>query len=306
MTTTTQKSSSSPTSLKICCYGSSSKNTKEEYVKEAYNLGYALAQRGHICVNGAGAEGSMGAMNQGVQDGNGSVMGIIHKEFVKVEEEGIVEWAEGCHAVFQRRKHYQNNTNDDSDDLQLPITSLMIVGGGDLQYRKKKLVESADALIVLPGGPGTFDELWEMVCSKYVGFAGDIPIVCVNLGGYYDPFLEMLRRAHEGGMLYKDPKHILHFENNATDAIEYVEREKACLREELSNSLGCMRSSWKDTKYACDCSGDQKTSTSIVVAKNVTTFLFSRKAKICYTWIISFASGILFSSALNSRTTYRK
>jgi hypothetical protein len=46
-----------PTPLRICCYGSSSSRTPSKYTNAAYNLGYHLAQRGHICVNGAGSAG---------------------------------------------------------------------------------------------------------------------------------------------------------------------------------------------------------------------------------------------------------
>ena len=72
-------------------------------------------------------------------------------------------------------------------------------------------MEGADALVVLPGGPGTWDELWEMACARHIGFHS-MPIVCVNVDGYYDNFRDMLRRAHEDGLLYKHPNDILHFE----------------------------------------------------------------------------------------------
>jgi predicted Rossmann-fold nucleotide-binding protein len=54
---TTSPIEKAPTSLRICCYGSSSSRTPTKYTNAAYNLGYHLAQRGHICVNGAGNAG---------------------------------------------------------------------------------------------------------------------------------------------------------------------------------------------------------------------------------------------------------
>eukprot|EP00979_Chaetoceros_neogracilis_P005327 scaffold974_cov224-Chaetoceros_neogracile.AAC.9 len=193
--------------LRVCCYGSSSKNTKEPYIKEAYSLGQNLGTRGHTCVNGAGATGCMGAMNQGVLDVGGRVVGVIHEMFV-AEGKGY-QWVEGCHSVFKQ---------DDNDK-----THLKIVGGDDLQERKRMLVKGADALVVLPGGPGTFDELWEMVCARQIGLI-QMPIVCVNVKGYYDSFQKMLERAHEDQFLYKHPSELLHFEDTSIEAIDYIER----------------------------------------------------------------------------------
>lgn len=50
---------SAATPLRICCYGSSSAKTPKLFLKEAWNLGYILAKRGHTCVNGAGSFGCM-------------------------------------------------------------------------------------------------------------------------------------------------------------------------------------------------------------------------------------------------------
>ena len=100
---------------------------------------------------------------------------------------------------------------------------ILIAKGNDLQERKKLLVKDADALIVLPGGPGTWDELWEMACARHIGFHS-MPIVCVNVDGYYDTFKAILKRAHEDQLLYKDPHEIVHFEETPEAAINWVEK----------------------------------------------------------------------------------
>lgn len=202
----------SNSSLRICCYGSSSSRTQERYKTDAYILGQTLSRRGHTCVNGAGAFGCMGALNKGVEDANGpgGVFGVIHEMFIKKDESsktGKDSWLEGCAPVF---------LNSDNAEI-------FVAGGNDLQQRKKKLVENADALIVMPGGPGTFDELWEMACSKQIGII-DIPIVCVNIDGYYDHFYSILQRAQEDEFLYKQPEDILHFEPNSSKAVEWIEK----------------------------------------------------------------------------------
>jgi len=221
----------SETQLRICCYGSSSPKTLQKYINDAYTLGYILCKRGHICVNGAGEHGCMGAMNLGMEetDGTGKVVGVIHEMFIKDRDRGICSrssnssnrnssdnngnsskrkslWFEGCAPVFKNCKS----------------SELIVVGGDSLQQRKKKLVENIDALIVMPGGPGTFDELWEMACAKQIGLI-DYPIVCVNIDGYYDPFYSMLQRAHKDQFLYKHPDEILQFESNSKKAIDFIE-----------------------------------------------------------------------------------
>jgi predicted Rossmann-fold nucleotide-binding protein len=137
-------------SLRITCYGSSSAKTPEKYLKEARSLGYILAKRGHVCVNGAGSFGCMAAMNDGAVAGNGHIVGVIHSMFL-VDGGDLVDRDGGAHQVFDKT----NNPNHRDG----PIREILVAGGDDLQERKKLLVDKADALVVLPGGPGTWDEV---------------------------------------------------------------------------------------------------------------------------------------------------
>ena len=123
--------------LRICCYGSSSKNTPKKYLSEAYELGSIIAKRGHICVNGAGASGCMASLNDGASAFGGSIIGVIHEMFA-------VD-GEGAHPVFGKNR---------KDNVKI-----MVASGNDLKERKKLLVEEADGIVVLPGGPGTWDEV---------------------------------------------------------------------------------------------------------------------------------------------------
>ena len=100
--------SSSNSSLRICCYGSSRHETPERYLKEAYLLGKTLAERGHTCVNGGGAYGCMGSMNQGVLDFDGNVIGVAHKMFISKDEEDK-HWLESFHPVFSLDRSSHEN-----------------------------------------------------------------------------------------------------------------------------------------------------------------------------------------------------
>eukprot|EP00580_Thalassiosira_gravida_P010455 CAMPEP_0201629722 /NCGR_PEP_ID=MMETSP0493-20130528/4295_1 /ASSEMBLY_ACC=CAM_ASM_000838 /TAXON_ID=420259 /ORGANISM="Thalassiosira gravida, Strain GMp14c1" /LENGTH=269 /DNA_ID=CAMNT_0048100763 /DNA_START=111 /DNA_END=917 /DNA_ORIENTATION=- len=197
----TQQKASSTKPLRICCYGSSSSHTPSRYTAAAYNLGQTLALRGHTCVNGAGASGCMEYMNRGAHDNNGHIVGVIHEKFVVDGSDWL-----GANSVFDEGNR-----------------SLVVAKGNDLQERKRLLVEGADAIVVLPGGPGTWDELWEMACARHIGFHS-MPIVCINVDGYYEPFREILKRAHKDELLYKHPSYILHFEETSEAAVDWIEK----------------------------------------------------------------------------------
>jgi predicted Rossmann-fold nucleotide-binding protein len=123
---------------------------------EARALGFILALRGHVCVNGAGSFGCMAAMNAGAASGNGHIVGVIHEMWVVDGSDWSANVVDaGAHDVF---------TNP--ADRDGPIRELLVAGGDDLQERKKLLVKDADALIVLPGGPGTWDEVRTKPCRR--------------------------------------------------------------------------------------------------------------------------------------------
>ena len=166
-----------PASMRICVYGSSSSSTPQSYLSSAFSLGRLLAERGHVCVNGGGKFGCMGSLNDGCNDALGKVVGVIHEMF-------LLDGAE----------HFDESAPNAKN------TTLVVARGDDLQERKRLLVERCDGIIVLPGGTGTWDELWEMACQKNLGLF-DKPIVCVNVDGFYDDFKSMLVRAEKDTLM---------------------------------------------------------------------------------------------------------
>ncbi|CAM9807680.1 unnamed protein product [Chrysoparadoxa australica] len=181
--------------LCITVYGSSSVRTPAAYLRESTALGVGLAEGGHTCINGAGWAGCMGALNDGLQKAGGKVRGVIHKFW-----------------CVDGQEHPYIHPND-----------LVIVNGEGLQERKRALVDGAHAIICLPGGTGTYDELAEAISQKGTGFgfSPNIPVVCINVNGFFDGFRLQLQRAHDDGLLYKDPKESLHFVETAKEALEW-------------------------------------------------------------------------------------
>jgi predicted Rossmann-fold nucleotide-binding protein len=181
-------------SLRVCCYGSSSSQTPVAYLQEAATLGFLLAIRGHTCVNGAGSFGCMAAMNDGAAAGNGHIVGVIHEMWLvdgaekeiaenKDDEQDHLkrEWSTvrplrdgGAHRIFEQQQQDDDNDETASSSAAASATrrkkggprrEMLVAGGKDLQQRKRLLVDKADALIVLPGGPGTWDEV--RVCVSF-------------------------------------------------------------------------------------------------------------------------------------------
>ena len=220
-----------PQPLRVTCYGSSSSETPESYRREARSLGYILAKRGHTCVNGAGSYGCMAAMNDGAALGDGHIVGVIHEMWLQ-ESETLRDG--GAHPVFDSST--ENNapavaveTSSESKHggphpvlFNGPKRQMLVARGKDLQERKRLLVDQADALVVLPGGPGTWDELWEMACAKGIGLS-NLPIVCVSVEGFYEPFADMLQRAYDDQLTKLQPQEIVHFVETAIEAVEWIE-----------------------------------------------------------------------------------
>tara|TARA_B110001452_G_scaffold130527_1_gene108441 strand:+ start:124 stop:714 length:591 start_codon:yes stop_codon:yes gene_type:complete len=180
--------------MKVVVYGSSSKATPDAYTSAARVLGRELAKRGHVCVNGAGANGVMGALNESCKQAGGRVRGVCHAMFV---DGAITQLFDGM--------------------------ELIQVSGSGLAERKAELARGAHCFIALPGGPGTWDELWEAACARQLGIDQTGPVVLVNTSGYYDGFVMQLKRAHEDGLLHKPPDEFLTVVDDPIAALDWCE-----------------------------------------------------------------------------------
>lgn len=152
----------------VCVFCASSANIDERYLADARELGNLLAQGGWRCVNGGGAVGLMGAVTDGTLDAGGEVTGVIPKFMV---DNG---W---CY-----------------DRL------MDVVVTADMHQRKQMMSNMADAVIALPGGVGTLEELLETLTWRQLGLVR-VPIIILNTLGYYDLLLAMLRHAIDEGFM---------------------------------------------------------------------------------------------------------
>jgi uncharacterized protein (TIGR00730 family) len=150
--------------LRICVYCASSRTCDAAYHQAARQLGALLTRQSWSIVYGGGAFGSMGALADGALAEDGKVIGII-PDFMKE-----LEWAHSG------------------------LSELKVVE--DLRRRKELMLENSDAVVALPGGSGTLEELFEAITFKRLGLYLK-PIILVNTKGFFNPCLELLDRCIE-------------------------------------------------------------------------------------------------------------
>ncbi|MBK7425747.1 MAG: TIGR00730 family Rossman fold protein [Saprospiraceae bacterium] len=148
----------------VCVYCASSKKIDERYLLDADALAESFLAKDITLVFGGGSVGLMGRLADRMLASGGRVIGIM-PQFMK-----DVEWA-------------HKGVND-------------IKFVKDMHERKKRFLDGTDALVALPGGCGTLEELLEAITLKRLGLFVK-PIIIVNLDGFYDPLIKMLERCVE-------------------------------------------------------------------------------------------------------------
>jgi uncharacterized protein (TIGR00730 family) len=154
-------------SLAVFCGSKSGKNPL--YEKHATELGNMMAELGIELIYGGGNKGIMGAVANGALEKGGKVTGIIPQL--------LLEWE-------------QQHTG---------ITELIVVD--DMHTRKKMLYEKCDAAIILPGGFGTLDELYEMLTWNQLNIHSK-EIYILNTAGFYDALVLHMHKMQDEQFLY--------------------------------------------------------------------------------------------------------
>ncbi len=153
--------------IAVFCGSKSGNNSLfEEHAKQ---LGYLLAQYNIVLIYGGGNKGLMGAVANAVLEKGGKVTGIIPQ-------------------LLTDREHSHGG-----------LTELIVVD--NMHTRKQQLYEKCDAAIILPGGFGTLDELYEMLTWNQLSIH-DKKIFILNTAGYYNNLLAHNKMMQQEGFLY--------------------------------------------------------------------------------------------------------
>lgn len=158
--------------MRICVYCASSQQADPDYRQAAHALGERIAEAGHTLVFGGGAVGSMGALADGALSRGGEVIGVMPHFMAELE------WA---HRGLSRLELVE-----------------------DMRERKHQLLTGSDAVVALPGGCGTLEELFEAITLKRLGIYIK-PIVLLDTHGFYQPLARFMEQVI--GEHFMNPEH---------------------------------------------------------------------------------------------------
>jgi uncharacterized protein (TIGR00730 family) len=173
----------------ITVYCSSSRHVAQIYFDAARELGRAVATSGWTLVYGGNNLGLMDAVASAARDAGGKVVGITPK---MMADQNIVD----------------------------PLCDELIVTA-TMRERKALLEERGDAFIALPGGIGTFEEWFEVLVGRTLGYH-DKPLVLLNVNGYYDPLLAMMEHGIEQQFIRPRAREAYFVAQTPGQAIEYL------------------------------------------------------------------------------------
>jgi uncharacterized protein (TIGR00730 family) len=159
--------------MTVCVFASSSSRIDSKYVQAAAELGSLFARSGMKVIYGGGGIGLMGALADAVIENGGSITGVLPSF---MNDEG---WGH-------------------------PLVNDMIITT-DMGDRKKNMFARADAVVALPGGIGTLEELTEAITLKQLGLFNG-PVVILNTLNYYKSLIDFLEHMVSGNFLRSEHK----------------------------------------------------------------------------------------------------
>lgn len=174
-------------SLAVFC--GSKKGNDPLYSQHATQLGILLAKNNINLIYGGGGKGIMKSLADAVMENGGKVVGVIPKK--------LIEW-----------EHQHEN-----------ITELIVVD--EMHTRKKTMYGLCDAALILPGGFGTLDELFEMLTWNQLSIH-DKRIFILNSAGFFDHLIRHIRKLEEENFLYEPADKRIKFLNEPEEFLLYL------------------------------------------------------------------------------------
>ncbi|MCA2227996.1 TIGR00730 family Rossman fold protein [Nonomuraea aurantiaca] len=194
--------------MNICVFCASSQKIDEKYLQLATEVGAELAQRGHTLVSGGATVSCMGAITAATRASGGRTIGVIPQVLVDIEV-----------------------ADTGSDEL--------IVTTG-MRERKAAMDERSDAFLVLPGGIGTLEELFEIWTARVLGIH-DRPLVILDPWGLYAPLRQLIENMYDAGFTRANVFDAISWTNTVEEAFAHLEATSTPVRpsvEELGESTG--------------------------------------------------------------------
>ena len=175
--------------MQVCVYCASSAQIHPDYFSATEELSKSFVEYGFSVVFGGGSSGLMGRLADAVLEAGGNIKGIMPQFMNEVEwgHRGVSDF------VYTQTMH----------------------------ERKAKFLEGTDALVALPGGSGTYEELFEAITLKKLGQFTK-PIVILNTRGYFEPFRQLMQRAVEENFVAQDHQEIWKIVDRPEDVVPTI------------------------------------------------------------------------------------
>lgn len=174
-------------SVNVCVYCGSSSGRDPVFADQALSLGSRLAQRDIGLVYGGGRVGLMGIVADAVLDGGGRVFGVIPQHLV------------------------------DMETAHRGLTELDVVDS--MHSRKARMEQLSAGFIVLPGGLGTFDEVFEILTWNQIGVIAK-PVVFLDVDGYFAPLFHAFEHMIDAGFVSPDCRQLMKRVSVVDEAID--------------------------------------------------------------------------------------
>lgn len=174
---------------RVCVYSGSNLGSRPEYKESAILLGRILAENEIELVYGGSRIGLMGEISNEVLRNNGKVTGVMPR------------------GLFAGEMLHDNLTN--------------LIEVENMHERKHTMAELSDAFIALPGGLGTFEELFEVFSWAQLGIHHK-PIGILNISNFFDPLLNMLQNTCKEGFMKKSNLNLISISSNPSELINMM------------------------------------------------------------------------------------
>ena len=201
MTNDDRQAAGSPAPFSICVYCGSRPGIRPAYQALAQALGGAIGRRGWQLVYGGGRAGLMGTVAEAALAAGARVVGVIPDSLMKLEvgHAGLSE----LHVV--RTMH----------------------------ERKQMMAERSDAFIAMPGGIGTFEELFEVWTWRHLGYH-DRPLGLLDAEGYWAPMVAFLQHAVAEGFMDSDQMAMLQVDDDVESLLDGLESAGSPLDDDFT------------------------------------------------------------------------
>lgn len=174
--------------MNITVFLGSSLGNKEIYKEKTIELGYWIAENNHTLVYGGSSDGLMGVLAHAVSEKGSETIGVVPEILLGMETP------------------FENLTYNH------PVENI--------PERKQLMMELGDVFLALPGGPGTLEEIIEVIANVRTGLL-DVPCFFINLDGYYNELESFFQHMVQEGFASKRLEKYIFF----VDSIEHLNRQ---------------------------------------------------------------------------------